>query len=273
MNNSEHKKLLILYDFSEPSENALQFAVDWASHANLGIHILNVQNFPVSDMVLIANFTQNYNVQLDAALTELEKLKSKINFEGELSYSAEFGEVAHSAKDFCEAHAVICVIMGIKTRSSFLVKWFGSNTTAVINSLTVPVLLIPTGHNFSISLNVAFASDKKSSESNYLHKLHILLGEYINNFLWIHFGSEKEKNLMPDIKVQELMSQYFPNTSHHVETTNEIQEALAEFSANHKVDILVMRTDHKNLLSRITTKSVSREYSYKTTIPLLIFTS
>src|SRR5690606_5767205 len=145
-------------------------------YAKLGIHILNVQNFPVSDMALIANFTQTHHVQLDAALTELEKMKSKINADGELSYSADFGEVAHSATACCETQAVICVIMGIKTRSSFLVKWFGSNTTAVINSLMVPVLLIPTGHNFNLSLNVAFASDKKSNESIYLQKLHLILG-------------------------------------------------------------------------------------------------
>lgn len=273
MEDLTRKKILVLCDFSEPAENAVHYAVEWADMAGLNVHILNVQNFPVPDMVLMATFTRNHDIQLDTALAELEKIKSRYTTHISISFSAEFGEVANSAEEYCQNNEVECVVMGIKSKNSFLVKWFGSNTTALINTIKVPILLIPPSCQFKHTMNIAFASDKRADEAKYLKLLHHLLGGLVINFLWIHIGAESEKNLMPDLKMQDIMLKLFPETSHHVENTDDIQEALAEITRENAVDMIVMRTNHKSLISRFTTKSVSREYSYKTTIPMLIFTS
>lgn len=273
MDTSGREKILVLSDFSGPSENAIDYAVAWARYAALDIHILNVQNFPVSDMVLIANFGQNHNIQLSSALAELEKIKYRYGNPDYITYNAEFGEVASSAEEYCRNNPVTCVVLGIKARDALLVKWFGSNTTALINTLKVPLLLVPPAHQFKQNLNIAFASDKRPDEARYLKLLHNTWGPLVNNFLWIHVGTPGEKALMPDIKTQDLMVKLFPNTSHHIENTDDILKALAEITKENSVDILVMRTSHKNLISRLTTRSVSREYSYKTAIPLFIFTA
>lgn len=267
---SASKKILVLTDFSEPSLNALDYAVAWAKEDRYSVHIINVQNIPI-ESGFVAAISQTYHLQLEAALTRLENLVKGLATDVEITYNAEFGEVSFSAEEYIKSNDVACLVMGIKTRNSFLIRIFGSNISSVINSIRVPILLIPMDNSFSSSLNIAYASDRRDGELDYISRVNQLLGHHANEFYWIYVTDTLDKKYLPTEEIQRQIKSIFPKTTFVVKEDENIQDSLAEISEDRSIQLIVMRTEQKNLLARLTTKSVSRSFSNKTPVPLLIF--
>lgn len=264
------KKILVLTDFSEPSLNALDYAVAWATADNYSIHLINVQSIPI-ESGFVAAISQTHHLQLEAALNRLENLVKSINTNVEITYNAEFGEVSFSAEEYIKSNDVACLVMGIKTRNSFLVRIFGSNISSIINSIRIPILLIPLNNTFSPPLNVAYASDRRDGELEYISKINQLLGHHSNEFCWIYVTEDLDQKYLPSERTQHQIKELFPQTTFVVKEDENIQDSLAEISEERSIQLIVMRTEQKSLLSRLTSSSVSRSFSNKTPVPLLIF--
>lgn len=264
------KKILVLTDFSEPSLNALDYAVAWAEADKYSIHLINVQSIPI-ETGFVAAISQAHHIQLEAALNRLENLVKSIHTDVEITYNAEFGEVSFSAEEYIKSNDVVCLVMGIKTRNSFLVRIFGSHISSIINSIRIPILLIPMDNTFQPPLNIAYASDRREGELEYVSKIKDLLGHHSNEFWWIYVTDTLDQKYMPSEKTQHQIKELFPQSTFIVKEDENIQDSLAEISEERSIQLVVMRTEQKSLLSRLTTTSVSRSFSNKSPVPLLVF--
>jgi nucleotide-binding universal stress UspA family protein len=137
--------ILCPVDFSEPSERAVDFALDLAEKVGAEVRLLHVFQLPVyalPDGAMMAGpeFTTRVTTELQSALDALEQKKRRAKkLETHLVEGLPWREVNRMAE---ELKADI-VVMGTHGRTGIKHLLLGSVAERVVRSSKVPVLTVP----------------------------------------------------------------------------------------------------------------------------------
>jgi nucleotide-binding universal stress UspA family protein len=271
MQSAKDNHILFLCDFSEASLNAFSYLIALADTTHFSIHILNVQNFPLGDSVMLANFSRQSPIQIESSLIRLEKLVDPYLSTHAITYSAEFGQVAISVDEYCERNKVSAVVMGSKKKDDFMVNVFGSNTFSLINEAKYPLLLIPLNSIFNHPLRLGYASDLRPGEENFFSKIKHLFKDTIQSFHWIHIT--ERPIIHPNEKVSEVLlsaESYFANCSAEILESDNVLFELDNFVQAQSIDLIVFRKQFRSFMDRIVKPSTTRKFSFRSNIPILI---
>jgi nucleotide-binding universal stress UspA family protein len=262
---------LFLCDFSEAAKHAFSYLMQMVHPSEDFIYVLNVQNFPLGDSVMLTNFSRQSPIMIESAIHRLEDLVKPYLSTHNLSYGAEFGQVSISVEEYCEKNKVDAVVMGSKRKSDFLVNIFGSNTFELIHGAAFPLLLIPVNIPFKEALKIGYASDLRLDEEPYFLKIKKLFRNRIASFHWVHI-SEKS-NEYSENRAKEMLSSsegLFENSTAEIYIHEALSEALDDFVVHHSLDVMVFRKQFRTLLDRIVQPSITRNFTFRSNIPLLI---
>ena len=165
------------------------------------------------------------------------------------------------------------VILGARGQHSVVDKLLGSVSSATLNQVNMPVMIIPEHASFSGLDKVLIAADLTEEAPYQVFEIGQLLAPFSPLFKVVHFniGSQTKRISLDDF--QSLFStptQDMP-ISYHLEDINEHEfsdrlNALIEHENN---NLLVMHSPKRNWWERVFHHSLTKEMAWQTKIPLL----
>lgn len=272
------KNILVPIDFSVCSKNALRFAISVAKKFGAKIHMVNAVHVhhPHPDFIggnLIDSIMADYESQVKESFDELE------------SEIIELKDVPHEADRFIsyltdaiyaetEQKNIDLIIMGTRAEHSSIEHLIGTRATDIIESSTVPVIVVPENvHDFTIK-KIGFASDL-SEIRNY--KRLKLISEFASMFdakvYVFSIVDDPEKLTAEDQKLlKEIVGKFKENecTARTVQSDS-ITEGIASFTNSHGLDMLAMIPRQRSFFEKLFKKSVTKNIAIDIQIPLLSF--
>lgn len=144
------KTLLVPTDFSEPSDKALDAAIDLASQLGAAIELVHVQPEPVTVLpppIEVATFTPGSAEEAVHVATELARRAEKVRMRRLACRSTNrFGNVADQVVSRADEIRAELVVMGTHGRTGLRHAVLGSVAERVVQRSNRPVLVVPAGH-------------------------------------------------------------------------------------------------------------------------------
>lgn len=269
-------KILLPTDFSKLSKVAVLYAAKLAKKLNAEIvliHAVFINSPPRAQAALKTN--QILDAMIDNAKQDFVYLTNEVKQEAGnkigISYKIVKGyPVEDVIETFAHNNDIDLIIMGTKGASGLIKVLIGSNATAVIGNSNIPVIAVPEHARFNNIKHIVYASDMLALNKEV--KTLIQFAQLFDSFIHIlHIVSSNSKKKIDKIKIQnDLISKYnYPHISVHVSLNDDIVEAIDEYIADVKADLIAMFTHKPTFFEKLFGKSVTREMAFHSWIPLL----
>lgn len=269
-------KILLPTDFSKLSKVAVLYAAKLAKKLNAEIvliHAVFINSPPRAQAALKTN--QILDAMIDNAKQDFVYLTNEVKQEAGnkigISYKIVKGyPVEDVIETFAHNNDIDLIIMGTKGASGLIKVLIGSNATAVIGNSNIPVIAVPEHARFNNIKHIVYASDMLALNKEV--KTLIQFAQLFDSFIHIlHIVSSNSKKKIDKIKIQnDFISKYnYPHISVHVSLNDDIVEAIDEYIADVKADLIAMFTHKPTFFEKLFGKSVTREMAFHSWIPLL----
>jgi nucleotide-binding universal stress UspA family protein len=274
-------KILVPCDFSKISNNAALYAAKFAKKVNAEITLFNVTHFKHPPNVQVG-FKEHEIEDLrfseaarDCTLLA-DKLKSTVKGI-QISFEVVAGFPMESLiEDYAVHNKIDLIVMGTKGASGLQKALFGSNAVNVINRNSTPVITVPDYARFNNLKHIVFASDTSDilKIQPRIQKL-ILLAQLFNASIYIlhvlpQYPQDSDQKI-DVVKIKDtLINKYkYKKISFHTSQNDDVVEAINDFVADKKTDLLAMFTHDITFFENIFNTSVSREMAFHSLVPLL----
>lgn len=268
------KKILAAVDFSEPSKNAAQYALELA------------KDIPGSSLTLYYTYEvmsagsdgTPLLVDDDArkviATGALNNLKAELGDAGNVTIdiAVEPGRLSANLEKYVDHLHIDLVVMGITGTSKLEQIIIGSNTLNVISKDICPVLIIPSEAKYKKIHKVVFTSDLKDvATTTPVKELTAVLSVLKPQLSIAHVATEagdisesaqKEKDIL-----QKLLEQFHPSFF-HIFDPNFI-DAIDKFVGEYKPDLIITVPRKHSFLSKLFTESYTKRLAYHSSLPIL----
>lgn len=254
------KNVIIPVDFSETSLNAARYAAEM------------LKDKLDTNVILYSMFETEEDAETTASY--LESLKNELLQKGvvNVAIEKEMGDDLIDKLDrLAFQKAATMIVMGITGRSSLAQAFIGSNTLKMAEKNVCPVLIIPPDAKYNGVKNIAFTSDLKDVETTpvlfiktvldlFNAKLHVI------NVDSEHYISINEEYETAQNRMKELLNGY--NPEFYFMRWNSFHEAINQFAADYKIDIILIVPKYHSVLSRVLGTN-TKELVYHSTVPVL----
>lgn len=289
------RRILVPVDFTPHSENAIHYALLIASHLRADIKLFNAYLDPMGTP---HSYFESYafHPDFDKIVSEIEEdternlkvlrnklvdlIKQKKILGVNVSYDMAKGNAVNAVLLETEEYKPGIIIMG--TRGSELegLRSFGSFTSQIIDSSSVPILAIPSGYesqNIDSPKRILYASDFDKTDFSALNRLISIAHPFKSKVYCVHVVEHKIKK-EDELLMLELRKHLFEvlgevNIECGLLESDELQTGIEKFIKSRKIDVLALTTHRRNLLQRLFSPSVTKKFLFQSNIPLLIFQS
>lgn len=269
-------KILIPTDFSKLAEVAAEYAVKMAKKANAEIILLHaafIDAPPRAQVALKKN--QILEAMVESATRDMEQLvenlRKEIGSEPTINYKIAKGDSVESVVNkFVQDNQVDLIVMGTKGASGLIKVLMGSNTNAVISHLDIPVIAVPEHARFGNMKRIVYASDM-SAVAKEMKALIPFAQLFDATIHLLHIDTpDSGKKIDGSALKAELVNQFqYPHISVKIIVNNYLEEAIDEYVADIKADLLTMFTHKPNFFEKLFGESVTREMAFHNWTPLL----
>lgn len=272
------KNILVPVDFSACSKNALLEAINLAKKVNAKIHMVNAVHVHTphanySSAAIIDTLFADYDAQVKQSFRELE------------TEIIELNDVPHEADRFLtyltdaiqaelQSKNIDLIIMGTRKRHDSIDHFIGTNATDVIQSTSVPVIIIPESSQIEKVSKIALATDlKKISNIGNMDILATLATVYHAEVLVFHVEEPPFEISKEDEKQMAEIQDKLKDVPSSVRTceAKDVEEGIKDFVQRHDIDLLAIIPRRHNLFERLFNKSLTKTIALDPEIPLLAF--
>ncbi|MDP2384813.1 MAG: universal stress protein [Bacteroidota bacterium] len=268
------KTILVPTDFSEASENAIEYAVQFSHHVDSHIVLFHVYHTPpvaVEVPVVVISLEEQEKVCMEK-LNEIRKsILSTSKKDLDIECACECGFAVDRIMEFTKENKVDLIIMGMQGGGWLSEKLIGSITTAVIRDGKCPVISIGSGVKFNVPKKIAVALDGHAVRKATFWPLkdlvkafgsHVYILNVVNEVKTIPVSSDAEVIEGEDV---------FADLPHSVHQTvqEDVSEGISDFIAEYGIDMLVMVTRKKSLIQNLFVEPHIKKMAFHTSIPLL----
>lgn len=271
------KKILIPCDFSEISENALNYAVGIAKYFSSSLVLLHVDQIPVMNSEFglsaytLTDTTQNTLVTLKQLAQKIQKTEPTIT---DIECYSEMGNVTDVIISYCNKLNVDLTVMGISGHGSkFMKNIIGSTSVAVAKHIEMPLIIVPPKVTFKKIKNVAYACeyDENLEQNSSLIQVKYLNTIFDSKLNVLHVLPEAHDLDEKEAEIDDYVEHKLENATHRtfMLTENETSKALLEFVKNHEIDLLIVEPKKHNIFHKIFFPSTTNEVAFFSTVPVL----
>jgi nucleotide-binding universal stress UspA family protein len=283
------KTIAVLTDFSERSEHAAMFALHLAKKIKADVLLFNAFLVPAytPNSTQIAWVVEDYDGIRKSTEKKLDDLRSKLvnelkekNFPGSdlpaISYRCEEGAVANNIADIEEDKNIMLIVLathGTDDVSAFLM---GNNCRQVIDTATIPLLIVPENCAIKNIEKFVFATDIVHNDIEYISSLAGLAKQFSAEIMVINVNQntvlsgehEIEINLFKDrlthnVNYSRVYYRNIPNDN--------VKKGLEWLIENVKFDILVMVHRKGGLFDFFFKSSITKKIADHAYVPLLVY--
>lgn len=271
------KKILIPCDFSDTSDNALQYAVEMAHYFSANLILIHINQLPVMTPEIgltsysLKDATEN---SLDALKNLAQKIKMTHPAIGTIDYYSEIGNVEDVVAEFNKKLHVDLIVMGISGHGSSLAKaLIGSASVSVAKGSETPVLIVPPGVTFKQVSRMAYACEY---DPNMEYGLSLTKVNYfktvLGSELFVVHVVEKGHELNPEqIQDDHYLERRLGGSAHRTFILNEskISESLLSFIKNQNIDLMVVEPKKHSFFHKLFNESITNELAFNSPVPVL----
>lgn len=253
--------VIVPVDFSEPSLNAARYAMKLFT-GRYGVN-----------MILYHVFEKES--ESTEAMKGLENVKTMLMQEGivKISMLAEQGsDFLLELEKLARHRKADLIVMGITERTAIGQSLIGSNALKMLNTKVCPVLIIPPGSLYKDVKNVLLTSDFEdviaSTPSvpikNFLKTIQPNL--HIVNISNEHYVSITEEYQQEKEKLKKMFEGMHPEF--YFLGLNDVDEAINQFAADKKIDLIIIVHKEQPILSKFFVKSHTKKLAYQSNMPI-----
>jgi nucleotide-binding universal stress UspA family protein len=264
------KKIVVPVDFSKASETALHYAAAVAKQISASLELVHVISVDSSSAKLM-NW-KKLEEQMTSAATEdgqkyLDKLQGGAKATFRILSGFPFQDVV---EEYVLKNRVDLVVMG-SSGASGIRKVFGSNSSALINHSQVPVLVVPSGHEFKGMTEIVYATDMTRLDDE-IKLVAAFARPFDARVTILHIAKEAKparynSNFLETIKT---VAEY--NSIVFSETDNEnVVAGIENYLEGSSAQLLALFTHEVDLYEKVFNKSVTRNLAHQNILPLLAF--
>jgi nucleotide-binding universal stress UspA family protein len=259
------KKILVPMDFSTPSLEAFQFALDLANKSGGSITVLNVINLPTSvygpsidmpvylyDLEMLNDLKLSAKRRFDQVVKKYSKGFKRIKFVLEQGYTFPVirEHVANKKFDL--------VVMGTHGATGLREFFIGSNAEKVVRFSKAPVLVIRKAVPVSSIKNIVFPTFLQAGQSGFIKKLKILQ-KFFNARLHVLYLNTP-LNFIRDNELKEFAKRYhLTNYTLNIRNDRYEPDGIISFAHEVKACMLAMPTHARKGLAHFVSGSVTED--------------
>jgi nucleotide-binding universal stress UspA family protein len=268
-------------DFSTNAKHAAKYAAILAQATNSNIRLLHILSPPLfGDDKLDPIYKEKVSASKNEASIKLEELKKELISKNNNITCDHITRVTENSNE-----NIVSIALNIKadfifmgTRGAGLIKktFLGSNTASVIENSPIPVFVIPEEVSFLPPKKIVFASRFLNSDVEAIKKLSLIASAFNAELIIIHFVENKK-----DLETNSLIMDSFLARIHEATTYSKItgrifenenaQKGIEKFIDSIDADIIALSTKNRNPFEKLFSKSITKEMSFHSKIPLLAF--
>lgn len=269
--------ILVPTDFSDLSKVALEFAIKVANKLDGNITLLHVvtiiQPTRASMRLRLESLEEELmscaKEDMDSLIAEMaSKIKTTKNISSKIIQGSSFNTtVKNEAKKLRSG----LVVMGTRGANGLRKVVLGSNTTSVIDSSAIPVLVVPELAEFKSFKKLVYATDLKHLDA----EIEVIL-PYVKIFESdvevLHVTSSAKAVAESEAKINEAIAKVdYKKFKVNVVVAKDIDKAVEQHVAENKVDLLTTFTHEYSFYERLFDRSLTRKLAFQSRLPLLAF--
>lgn len=268
------RKILIPFDFTEVSLNAVHYALDFADDSD-ELHIVHVHSGLLSiqsPLMLKAgrDYVQSITEEIQATIKINLKMK---NLPTQVRIKTINGDPVHALARYSRKNLMELAFVGTRDKYDIFDKWIGTTSLGLVKSLYIPVYLIPKMAQFNGYSRVLVASDHHLGKTQVLHQIkswNDAHNAYIK-FLHVRARENSYYNEEAEKIVTELYEKEKVSFGFEIATTNSrnIGDSLLASAYNFKADLMIVISENQSFMHSLLFKSLSKELILKSSIPVL----
>jgi nucleotide-binding universal stress UspA family protein len=268
--------ILVPTDFSQNAKIALYYGLFLAKKFHAELIILNAWNIPQSHSSMLLSINDYLK---EAAQKEMDILIQEIREDERwrdvnVSTLITMGEVAWTIKSAAKENNVDLIVMGTKGATGLKKVFIGSNAASVIDDIPCTVICIPEEHMLANPIDkIAFATDM-SDDNIYSIKELIKFADFFQAKIDVFHvadleSDKKEKFEQFCVTVNERLNKKI--NSFKFFTGTEIEKNIEQYVKAENISMLAIATKKRSIIEKFFNSSISKELSFHTQIPLVVF--
>lgn len=271
-------KVLCPIDFSEYSLNALEFACNLLQTKKGGITLLHIfTEADFSKSIKNKDEEKSFESLRDLASEKLRILaeETKKSFNVKCDYALSIGGIDKTIARYANENDFNYIVMGTQGNGYNEQTVVGSRTIRTINETKTPLITVPLETSFTGLNSIVYASDYSEFDKLYLQKLVSFALDFNSRIKVVHVSHSK--NNMSENTYEAFKSELssflgYEKISYYLkEYKEDVSHGIEEFMNEQQGDLLVLLKRKRSFLDKIISSSVSKEITYFTSHPLLIF--
>lgn len=247
------KTILAPTDFSAPSLDAVNYAVDMARTMDAQLVILHVCSMPVSfrEMPVTASAVDRWMDDAQWQMSELRNdIAQRVHDEVRIHTEVVSGDVVMEIEEACSRYQPYAVIMGAETMGP-VERWLNeAKTLAVAKQLHWPLLVVPAGAKFGNIRRIGLACDlKKVIDTIPAQEIRELVQQFRAKLHILHVCVEPDEQISEESIAEkewlnEILSDLHPKF--HFIFDEEVESGIQAWADTQQLDMLIV-VPHKQV--------------------------
>ncbi|MFA9195315.1 universal stress protein [Flavobacterium sp. FBOR7N2.3] len=271
------KRILFPTDFSEAATNAFVHALEFAKSIDGELVLLHAFELPIYDNQY---FPENYMIIYESIeLAEFEHFKDELPKLRAIAQKRNLGDIrmTHRLMDgglmFAVEKAIKedkidYVIMGTEGATGWIDALFGTNTTAVISDVDIPVFSVPVNAKFKSIKNIAFTTRFRPKDKKALKKVLKLAKKLDAKVKCLYVKTDSSDVSKETIKEWE--NEFVSDTvEFNVVFSDDVKESILDFILYKEINVLTMLTYKRSFFENLFHHSLTKDCAASLDIPIL----
>jgi len=269
------KKILVPVDFSNLSDNALDYAVQLAKRTDAKLLLFHAYFVPVfvHDPMLMLPTEQELEKETLQSLEKAKQSVIKANPGLNVDYYATPGIPVEEINDYAKMQHVDLIVVGAQGAGYLEERVMGSTAALLIRKAKIPVLVIDQKVRFKEPEKIVLAVDfAKTDNRNVLKPLKELAAVFQSHVCVLNvFPTAQIIPTLGEISESfrlEHTLKYVHHTFFYTEHVD-IVEGINDFVKQHHIDMIVMVAHKHSVISRLFREPLTKKMAFHSSVPLL----
>lgn len=271
------KNYIFATDFSDNARSALDYALPYVKKRKgrlILFHAFDFANpYVEAPVYMLEEMNQGLEHKAKESLREWQQLVHTFDADIPCTYVATRGSFVRSLLDLSEKEESAAIFMGTKGASGLKRIFIGTQTAAVIEKATCPVLAIPDEITFAGIHSIAYATDYQAIHPEILLQVAELATAFEAKLEIVHVSNDEVE---VDLEVYDWYQKAAKESLSHIDISfkvvhnKSVHEGISTYVDFHQPDLVVMAMHDKSWMERLLSGSNSKKQAYVTQKPLLV---
>lgn len=273
------KKILLPTDFSETSENAFVYAIELAKLFKAELVLLHTFDLPIVDsQAMPLNYATIYETieltNFEHFRDEMQKLRTIVEQRKlehvVMNHILMDGDLVYNIKKVIKQENIDFVVMGTKGTTGWLDSFIGTNASAVISDVSVPVLSVPFESKFKKIETIAFTTRFRKKDMEAMHKVLAFAKKVNAKVKCLYVKTEESDVKKKTITKWESHFEEEKNLEFFIIPSEDVKETIEDFLTGQEIELLAILTYKRNFFVELFTTTTTQKLAQHLKTPILV---